>query len=100
MARLVKGCPTLQLQQGGTEEPETNTIFPQQEEQTGTVEGKVIADYDPEPEGSGPKIKAFNEEEENADAEYAKMDLPPVGTLHQRTITYKVAERIKQVHWV
>ena len=44
MVRTVRGCPTVQLQPEGTEEPETNPSVPQQEEQTATVEDKVIAD--------------------------------------------------------
>ena len=74
------------LQQGGIEEPETNTSVPQQEEQTDPTEGEVIADYhldiDYKVEVLSPKIKAVNEEEENSDAEYAKMELPLVRTVH------------------
>ena len=48
-------------------------------------------------EGSDPDVKAVNEEEENSDAEYTKMELPQDGTLHQRMMNCKVAERIKRV---
>ena len=64
----------------GTGEPETNVCIPQQGGQTDAMRGKNIADYDPDvnykTEGSDPDIKAVNEEEENFDAEYVKMQLP------------------------
>ena len=101
MARSVRGC-LIPWPQGGAEEAETNPSAPQQEQQRDTREGKVIAYYNLDlhykPEGSNPDIKAVNEEEENFDAEYAK--LPQDGTLHQRTMNCKVAGRIKQVCWV
>ena len=85
----MSGCPTPWTQQGGTEEPETNTNVSQQEEQTDASEGEVVADYDPDvdykPEGSDPEIEALNGEEENNDAEYAKMELLQVRILHQMT---------------
>ena len=60
MARLAKGCPTPRLQQGGAEEPESNTNVPQQEKQQGTTEGTDIVEYnlyiDYKPEGSDPKL--------------------------------------------
>ena len=67
-------------QQGGTEKPETNVSVPQQEGQADAISSKAVSDYDSDifykPEGSDPDIKAVNEEEENFDAEYAKMELP------------------------
>ena len=45
MARLLRGCPTPQSQQDGTEEPETNPMDLQQEKQPDATEGKVMADY-------------------------------------------------------
>ena len=54
MARPVRGHPT-PWPKGAPEEPETNPSVPQQEEQSDTREGKVIADFNPdvdyEPEG-------------------------------------------------
>ena len=42
--------------------------------------GKAVADYNPDvdykPEGSDHEIDAFNEEEENSNAEYANMEVP------------------------
>ena len=79
MARLVRGYLTPQPQQGGAEEPETNTNVHQQEEQTDAAEGEVIADYnldvDYKPEGSEPEIKTVNKKEKNSDVGYAKMKL-------------------------
>ena len=67
-------------QQGGAEEPKTNVSVAQQGGQEDTTSGKAIADYDfvidYEPEGSAPDIKEVDEEEENSDAEYAKIKLP------------------------
>ena len=100
MARPVRGHLTPWPQLGCTEKPETNISVPQQEEQTNATGGEVIADYDPdvdyEPDGSDPEIKAVNEDEENANEEWAKMELPQDSTLHQRTMNCKVAERIQQ----
>ena len=77
--RPVRGCPT-SWPPKGTGEPEAIPGDPQQEEQTDTISGKAVADYDQyvdyEAEGSSPDIKAVNEEEENSDAEYVKMELP------------------------
>ena len=76
----MRGCFTPRLQQGGTEEPETNPSLPQQEEQPDATECKLVADYnldvDYEPEGSVSYIKAVDEEEANSNAEYAKIELP------------------------
>ena len=76
----MRGCPTSQPQQGGTEEPKTNISVHQQEGQRDATGDKVIADYDLDvdykPEGSDPEIETVNEEEENCDAEYAKIELP------------------------
>ena len=70
MARLVRGCPTPWSQ--GTREPETNNSVFLQEEQTDTIGGKVITDYnmdiDYKLEGSDPDTEAVNEEEENSHA--------------------------------
>ena len=56
MAKTIRACPTVQLQPECTEEPQTNTIVPQQEGQGDISEGKVLADHeldvDYEPEGS------------------------------------------------
>ena len=40
-----------------------------------------------------------DEEDENSDIEYAKMELPQTMTLCQRMMNCKVAERIEWVHW-
>ena len=67
-------------QQGGTEESETNVSVSQQGGQADTTRGKAVTDYDLDidykTEGSDPDIKPVNEEKENSDAEYAKMELP------------------------
>ena len=69
---------------------------------TARYHSKVIADYDPdinyEPEESDPDIKAVNEEEENSEAEFAKIDLPQIRTVHQMSMNHKISERIKVVH--
>ena len=79
MARPVRGCLTPWPQKGGTKEHEKNISVPQQEGQTDTAEGEKGADnnldMNYEPDGSDPDIKAVNKEEENSDAEYAKMEL-------------------------
>ena len=102
MPRTMRGCPRPWLQQKDIEEPETNSSVPQHEEQIDAAECEVLADYNSDinykPEGSDPDIDAVHKEEENSYAEYVKMKLQ-VGTLHQRTINCKVAERIKWVHW-
>ena len=94
MTGLAMGCPTPELQ-GGIKEPETNPSFSQQKEQTDATRGEVITecdqDVDYKPGGSEPEIKAVNEEEENSDAECAKMELPPDRTLCQRTMNHKAA---------
>ena len=48
MAMLIRVCPTPWRQQGGTEKPKSNISVPQQEEQAGATEGKVVADYNPD----------------------------------------------------
>ena len=67
-------------EQEGAGEPETTVSVPQQGGEAEATRGKAIADYDLDieykPEGSDPDIKAADEEEENSDAEYAKMELP------------------------
>ena len=64
----------------GAEEPETTLNVLQQERQIDAREGKAAVYYNPdieyEPEEPGPYIKAINEDEENFDTEYAKMELP------------------------
>ena len=105
MARLVRGCLVPWPQQGGTEEPQINISVPQQEGQAEATGGKVVADYnldvDYKPEGSDLEIKAVDDkEEENSDAEYAKMQLRQDETLPQRTMNCKVAERIEHTHQV
>ena len=86
MAATIRGCLILQLQPEGTEEPQTNISIPQQERQLDAAEGKVVADYELDinyqSEGWDPEIEAVHDKEENSDAEYAKMELPGVGTLH------------------
>ena len=80
MATIMRRCPTVHSQPEGAVESETNPSVPQWEEQADTIDGKVIADYEPEidyePEGSdpenGPDAQA---EEENSNPEYAKMEL-------------------------
>ena len=65
------------LQQDGTEDLETNSSDPQQE-QANAIEGKDIADYEPvidyKTEGSELEIEPVDhvEEELNSDAEYEK----------------------------
>ena len=104
MARLMRECPLPWSQQGCADESETNASVSQQWGQADATSGEAIADYNPDinykPEGSDPDIEAVHEEEENSDAEYAKMELPQSGILHQRTMNCKVAERIKRVHGV
>ena len=69
-----------QSQQEGTGVPETNVSNRQQGGPSDAARGRDVADYntdvDYEPEGSGPDIKAVFENEEDSDAEYAKMELP------------------------
>ena len=80
----------------------TSSSVPWLEERDAT-EGKAIANYgldvNYKPERSGSEIKAVNEEEENFDTKYAKMELPQHRTLCQRTISSKVADRIEWLHW-
>ena len=102
MARLVRGCPTCWPTEGAGE-PETNPSVPQHGGQRDAREFKAVADNDPdvdyEPEVSDPDVKAVDEDEENSDAKYAKMELPRARTLHQRMMNQKVANIIKRVHW-
>ena len=70
----------------GDGEPETNSNVPQQEKQADAIYGKAIADYELDvdyvPEGLDPEIKPVNHmlDEEDPDAEYAKMEIPCQGT--------------------
>ena len=68
-----------QSQQEGTGGPKTNVSVPQQDEQTDITRGKDKAyynlDVDCKSEGSDPEIETFNENEENSDTKYAKMEL-------------------------
>ena len=93
MARPVRRHPTPWPQEGA-DEPETNVSVARQGGQRGAREGKEIANYDPDvdykSEGSDPDIEAVNEEEENSETEYAKMDLPQDRTLPERTIIPKL----------
>ena len=59
-----------------------------------------MPDVDCEPDVSDPEIEPVNqvEVEVNSDAEYAKIKLPCQGTLQQRSMNLKVAERIKHVY--
>ena len=67
-------------EQVDAEEPEANVSVPQQGGQVDAISGKDLANYNPyvdyKPEGSDADIKAVDEEQENSDAEYAKMKLP------------------------
>ena len=69
MARTVRGCSTAQSQPEGTDKLETIPIGTQQKEQTDTIEGEVIADYEPELEyeleESDPENKPDAQEEED-----------------------------------
>ena len=69
-----------QSQKQDTKEPETNSSVLQQEGQADTTRGDAIAHYNLDinydQEGSHPDIKAVNEEEENYEAKYVKMELP------------------------
>ena len=95
MARLVRGQLTPQLQQGSTEEPESNPIIPWQEEQPVATKGKVVADCKPdsdyEKEGSDHELQAVEKEGENSNTEYVKMELPEGRILHQRMMNQAVA---------
>ena len=99
MARPVRGCPTTRPQQEGTEEPEQD---PQQENQSDTTEGKDTADYDLDVdyEGSEPDVVpvAQVEREVDPDAQYANMDIPCDGTLHQRMMPEEQYKEILQAH--
>ena len=98
MARPVRGHPTPRPQVG---EPERD---PQQEEHPDTAEGKVIVDYDPDvdDEVAEPKVEPHAQEqrEVDSDAEYAKMEMPRDGTLHQRMMLWETYMGILQVHAV
>ena len=90
MASTMRGHPTARLQPKGTEETETNTSVPQEEEQADATESKVIANYklevDYKPERSNPEIKPVNHVEEgmmHSDTEYAKMEIFHEGTFKQ-----------------
>ena len=99
MARLVRGRPTARSQQEGIEEPERD---PQQEDQPDATGGKDIADYNPDIdyEGSEPKVKqsAQEQREVDPDAEYAEMEIPQDGTLHQRMMPWEQYMGILWVH--
>ena len=104
MARTIRGCLTAWSQPERTGEPEITPSFPQQEEESGAINGEVVADYksdvDYEPEGSDPEIKPVNhiQEKEDPEAEYAKMEIPCQGTVHQRSMSCKVAEAFEHIH--
>ena len=53
-----------------------------------------------EPEESEPEIKSANKikEEVNFNAEYTKMELHHQGTMQQRSMNHKVAERTEHVN--
>ena len=76
-------------QQEGIEEPERDH---QQEDQTDAIGGEDIADYDPEVDygGSEPVVEqsAQEQREVDPDAEYAEMEIPQDGTLHQRMMPW------------
>ena len=58
---------------------------------------RVWDSYDPniyyEPEGLDTDIKAVNEEEENSDAEYVKMELSQARTLCQQMMNHKKSQK-------
>ena len=88
-----------------TVEPQTSLSVPLQEKWADDSKGKVVADYklnvDYKPKGSYPENEPdAKEEEENFGPEYAKMELPWQGTICQRSMKCRVAERIEWVHWV
>ena len=88
MVRIMRGCPTTLLQLEGKDDPETILNAPQQEGHPDTAEGGDIADYDPDVdyEGSELKVELVTQEQKEVDpdAEYATIEMPRNGTLHQR----------------
>ena len=103
MARTMRGHPKAWLQPEGAEETQKNINVPWQEESSDAAEDESITDYeldvDYKPEGSDPEIKAdAQEEERNFNAEHIKMELPQQGTLHQRPLNHRVAEKIQLLH--
>ena len=99
MARPVRGCPTARSQQEHIEEPERD---PQQEDQQDATEDKDIADYnqDVDYEGSEPEVEqsAQEQREVDPDAEFAEMEIPQDGTLHQRMMPQEQYMGILRVH--
>ena len=81
MARPVRGCPTTRSQQEDAEEPVRD---PQQEEQSDDTGDEVMADYDPDVDYEGSEPLTQEQKEVDSNAEYAKMEMPRDGTLHQR----------------
>ena len=103
MARTMRRCPTALFQPEGAEEPETNLSIPQQEEWADAAEGKITADYklgvDYTPDRSDPENETdAQEEEENFDAEYAKIELPWQGTILRWSMNCRAVKMIEQVH--
>ena len=105
MARAMRGCLTAWLQQEGAAKSWNNVSILWLEEQADAKEGKVMVYYKPdinyEPEGSDPNDEPDaqgEEEEENSDVEYAKVEIPFQGTLRQKTMHYKVQDQIQHIH--
>ena len=96
MTGTVRGCLKVWLQPEGVVGPETNPSIHQNKEKVDATEGKVTWDYHYEPEGPDAENEPdAQEDEENSNAEYAKVELPHQGTIHQKSMNGRVAERIK-----
>ena len=99
MARPVRRCPITRSQQEGAEEPDRD---PWQEGQSDATKCKDLADYDPDIdyEGSEPEVESVAqvEREIDPDAEYAKMEIPHGGTLHQGMMPWEQYKGILRVH--
>ena len=98
MVRTMRGCPTTQSQSEGKDKPEINPSVPQQEEQPDATEGKDIVDYNPDVDYEGSESQndpvAQEKKEEDPVMEYAKMDMPRSGTLHQRMEPWEMMKGI------
>ena len=86
-------------QQEGLEELIRN---PQQEEQSDTIEGIVIVDYNPDVdyEGSEPKVEPGTQEKRKVGSyvEYVKVEMPRDEILHQRIMLWEIYMAILLVH--
>ena len=75
MARPIRGCPTLWLQQYGTVEPERIAGILSQEELEDIEVDKVVRGYNPK--GSDPSEEPDDQEKKaDSKAVYANMELP------------------------